>query len=77
MTWGIGQMLLILIHHITTAPDIDTDTYLSSVGYACFERMPEMIIYDPICMGHGAIIMDMVDLVDMVVKVAMVDLMNS
>ena len=26
---GIGQMLLILIHHITTPPDIDTDTSLS------------------------------------------------
>ena len=56
LTWGIGQMLLILIHHITTAPDIDTDTYLSSVRYACFERLPEMIINNPIRMGHGAII---------------------
>ena len=49
-------MLLILIHHITTAPDIDTDTYLSSVGYACFEGLPEMIMNNPIRMGHGAII---------------------
>ena len=56
LTWGIGQMLLILIHHITTAPDIDTDTYLSSVGYACFEGLPEMIMNNPIRMGHGAII---------------------
>ena len=72
-------MLLILIHHITTAPDIDTDTYLSSVGYARFQRMPEMIINNPICLGHGQLSMDMVDMVDndLVVKVAMVDLVNS
>ena len=49
-------MLLILIHHITTAPDIDTDTYLSSVGYARFQGLPEMILNNPICMGNGAII---------------------
>ena len=41
-------------HH--NSPDIDTDTYLSSVGYACFEGLPEMIMNNPIRMGHGAII---------------------
>ena len=35
---AIGQMLLILIHHITTPPDIDTDTSLSSIGYSSYNR---------------------------------------
>ena len=35
---AIGQMLLILIHHITTPPDIDTDTSLSSVGFSSYNR---------------------------------------